>query len=120
MRGIPREVKESVLSVSRSKWFFIRKVFIPGAFPAIVTGSIAAWGGAWNALVVSEYGVFNKKTYKVFGIGSLLDIATYERGGSLFIFLCLFSLVLAIILLNRFFWQKLYQLAAKRFSMEVD
>lgn len=120
MKRIPREVKESVLSVSRSKWFFIRKVLIPGAFPAIVTGSIAAWGGAWNALVVSEYGVFNKKTYKVFGIGSLLDIATYERGDSLFIFLCLFSLVLAIILLNRFFWQKLYQLAAKRFSMEVD
>jgi NitT/TauT family transport system permease protein len=120
MRRIPREVKESVLSVSRSKWFFIRKVLIPGAFPAIVTGSIAAWGGAWNALVVSEYGVFNNKTYKVFGIGSLLDIATYERGDSLFIFLCLFSLVLAIILLNRFFWQKLYQLAAKRFSMEVD
>jgi NitT/TauT family transport system permease protein len=120
MRSIPREVKESVLSISNSKWFFIRKVLIPGAFPAIVTGSIAAWGGAWNALVVSEYGIFNKKTYKVFGIGSLLDIATYERGDSLFIFLCLFSLVLAIILLNRSFWQKLYRLAAKRFSMEVD
>ncbi len=119
VRTIPEELKESVLAFGASKWFYIRKVILPASFLSLITGSLSGWGGAWNALVVSEYVVFNDKVHSVFGIGPFLDIATYEKGNSLMIFLCLASLILTIILLNKLVWQKLYNLGANRFSLEV-
>jgi NitT/TauT family transport system permease protein len=120
LKNIPRELKESVLSLSPSTWFYIKKLLIPGAFPALITGSLAAWGGGWNALVVSEYGVFNQQAYKVFGIGSLIDIAAYQKGDPILLFLCLAALVFTVIMLNRLVWQKLYRLASERFSLEIS
>lgn len=120
LRNIPQELKESVLSLSPSTWFYIKKLLLPGAFPALITGSLAAWGGGWNALVVSEYGVFNQQVYKVFGIGSLIDIAAYQKGDPILLFLCLAALVFTVIMLNRLVWQKLYRLASERFSLEVS
>ncbi len=120
LKNIPQELKESVLSLSPSTWFYIKKLLLPGAFPALITGSLAAWGGGWNALVVSEYGVFNQQVYKVFGIGSLIDIAAYQKGDPILLFLCLAALVFTVIMLNRLVWQKLYWLASERFSLEVS
>ncbi len=120
MRNIPQEIKESVAALTSSRLFIARKVLIPGSFPALVTGSLAAWGGAWNALVVAEYGVFSGQTYSVFGIGALLDKANYEYGDPIKIGITLTVLILTIILLNRLVWQKLYRLAARRFAMEME
>jgi NitT/TauT family transport system permease protein len=120
MKNIPQEIKESVASLSTSRWFLAKKVLIPGSFPALVTGSLAAWGGAWNALVVAEYGVFGGKVYNVFGIGALLDQANYQDGDPIKIGITLTVLVLTIIVLNKLVWQNLYRLAAKRFSLEIE
>ncbi len=120
MRHLPRELKESVRAYSPSSSFFIRRLLLPGSFPALVTGSLAAWGGGWNALVVSEYGVFNERTYKVTGIGSLLDVAAYEQGSAVLMFLVLGTIILTIVLLNRLVWQRLYTLSSRRFSLEVE
>ncbi len=120
MRNIPEEIKESIMALTKSRTFLAKKVLIPGSFPALVTGSLAAWGGSWNALVVAEYGVFKGQTYSVFGIGALLDKANYQYGDPLKIAITLTVLVLIIIVLNRLVWQKLYRFAAKRFSLEIE
>lgn len=120
MRNIPEEIKESITAITKSRVFLAKKVLIPGSFPALVTGSLAAWGGSWNALVVAEYGVFKGQTYSVFGIGALLDKANYQYGDPLKIAITLAVLVLTIIVLNRLVWQRLYRLAAKRFSLEIE
>lgn len=120
MKSIPREIRESVASLSSSRWFIAKKVLIPGSFPALVTGSLAAWGGSWNALVVAEYGVFDGRVYDVFGIGALLNIANYQDGDPLKIGITLMVLVSTIIVLNKLVWQNLYRLAAKRFSLEIE
>jgi len=86
--------------------------------PSLITGSITAWGGGWNALIVSEYLVYKGQTYSVLGIGALLDEATYQTGNSLMMLLTLLVMVAAIILLNRFFWRKLYHAAARRYRIE--
>ncbi len=120
MRNIPEEIKESITALTKSRTFLAKKVLIPGSFPALVTGSLAAWGGSWNALVVAEYGVFKGRTYSVFGIGALLDKANYQYGDPLKIAITLTVLVLTIIVLNRLIWQRLYRFAAKRFSLEIE
>lgn len=120
MRNIPEEIKESITALTSSRLFLAKKVLIPGSFPALVTGSLAAWGGSWNALVVAEYGVFKGKTYSVFGIGALLDKANYQYGDPIKIAITLTVLVLTIIVLNRLVWQRLYRFAAKRFSLEIE
>lgn len=118
---IPREFKEPVtLFSSRSKLFIFRKLIFPAAFPGFVTGSLAAFGAGWNALVVAEFSVFNGVVYQTFGIGSLIDRAAYIQGDMALLTLCLTALVVTIIILNKAVWQPLYNLAERRYTMEVD
>ncbi|MCK4776880.1 MAG: ABC transporter permease subunit, partial [Actinomycetia bacterium] len=78
IRVIPKEIKESAQAFGASRWFYFKRILLPASFPSLITGSITGWGGAWNALVVSEYVIFQHQTHTAFGIGSLLDIATFE------------------------------------------
>lgn len=117
---IPREIRESVESFTQSRIFILKKVILPGAFPAFVTGSLAAWGAGWNALVVAEYSVFKRKTYSTFGIGALIDKAAYDKGDPVLLALCLIALVVTIIIINRLVWQPLYRLAARKYRLEVE
>lgn len=117
---IPREFKEPVTLFSRKKLFILRKLIFPAAFPGFITGSLAAFGAGWNALVVAEFSVFNGRVYQTFGIGSLIDRAAYIEGDMALLTLCLTALVLTIIILNKAVWQPLYDMAEKKYTLEVD
>jgi NitT/TauT family transport system permease protein len=87
--------------------------------PSLITGSITAWGGGWNALILSEYFVYNGQTHQVLGIGSLLDAATYSNNGnSVMILLSLLSMVAVVLMLNRLMWRPLYNLATERYRLD--
>jgi len=118
VRNVPGDLKEAARAFGLSRWQYWRKVLLPAMVPSLITGSITAWGGGWNALIVSEYLVYKGQTYSVLGIGALLDEATYQTGNSLMMLLTLLVMVAAIILLNRFFWRKLYHAAARRYRIE--
>jgi len=55
IKSIPGDVIEVANSFGIKDWKFIRYVLLPAIFPGIIVGSIQAWGGAWNASIVSEY-----------------------------------------------------------------
>ncbi len=55
IKHIPGDVIEAANSFGIKDWSFVRYVILPAIFPGIVVGSIQAWGGAWNATIVSEY-----------------------------------------------------------------
>ena len=98
---IPEELKEAARAFgSEPMWPRWRKLDVPALMPSIVTGSITAWGGGWNALILSEYFVYRGHTYKVLGLGALLDAATYETGNGLMILLSLLSMVVVVISLE--------------------
>jgi len=118
IKNIPEDMKEAVRSVGVRRSKYWRKLLIPATFPSLVTGSITAWGGGWNALIISEYIVYRGKTYRVFGIGSLLSEAVYRSGNFPMIFFSLVSLIAVIILMNRFFWRRLYNWSAQRYHIE--
>jgi NitT/TauT family transport system permease protein len=115
---IPADLKEAARSFGLSRFAAWRTLTLPAILPSLLTGSITAWGGGWNALILSEYFIYRDKTYKVFGLGSMLDDATYQTGHSLMILLTLLSMVLVVILLNRLMWRRLYNIATDRYRID--
>jgi NitT/TauT family transport system permease protein len=119
VRNIPSELKEAARALGLGRWMTWRKLVLPALLPSLITGSITAWGGGWNSLIVSEYLVYKEKVYSVRGIGSLLDQATYVSGDRQLILLTLVSLTSTIVLLNRFVWRRAYALASDRYKIEA-
>ena len=118
VRSLPSDLKDlpKVLNVNRrSAW---RNVYIPGAMTALVTGSITAIGGAWNALVVAEY--FTGPNGKLItqtsaGIGKVIVIAT-NQGNILTSTLAVFSMTVLIVVFNLTVWRRVYHYATKRYA----
>jgi len=94
-----------------------RTLIIPGIFPYIITGSITASCGAWNASVVAEYVEFGGKTYATTGIGATIARAT-DTGNYALMLAGTLVMVISVILINQLFWQRLYRLAEERYRME--
>ncbi|MCL5677407.1 MAG: ABC transporter permease subunit [Firmicutes bacterium] len=117
VRSIPRDMKEAARSFGLKGWLYWRRVVLPAIVPSVITGSITAIGGGWNALIVSEYVTYKHEVLKAFGIGYLLDKAVYETQNFQMVWLSLAGMVLAIFLLNHFVWRRLYDRASVMFRM---
>ena len=115
----PAELREVSLTFGIRQGLFIRKVFLPFLLPSLVTGSITAFGGGWNALIVSEYVVYAKKDYGVDGLGAFLDRATYQGAHPVLIVAALLVMTAAVVAANRFFWIPLYERVTQRYSYDA-
>ena len=115
---LPEDLKEAARAFGLTRFQTWRKLTIPALLPSLITGSITAWGGGWNALILSEYFVYRNHTYEVTGLGALLDIATYETGGGVMILLSLLSMIAVVLILNHFIWRRLYDIAAERYRID--
>ena len=73
--AIPADVLETAQAFGVRGGLFWKRILIPSIAPSFVTGSIAACGGGWNALVLSEYVRYRGTTYSTTGIGALLLVA---------------------------------------------
>ena len=117
--SIPEEMNEAATVVGIRGWRYVRHVFVPAILPRLVTGCVTAWGGGWNAVILSEYVVSGGKLYSVRGIGATLDHATYVTGDGQVMALSLAAMVALIVLVNRLFWEPLYRGVAERYKMEA-
>jgi len=96
------------------KW---KTLILPPLFPYLITGAIAAGGGAWNASVVAEFVTFSGNTVSTVGIGSSIAKATAD-GNFPKLLASTLVMILTVVLINRFFWRRLYHLAEDRFKLE--
>jgi len=115
--AIPQDLKYTTAMLQlgrRERW---RTLFLPALFPYLVTGAITAGGGAWNASIVAEYVQFNGQTLTVTGIGATIATATAQGNYALLLAATL-SMVLAVVLINRLLWRRLYRLAEEHYRME--
>jgi NitT/TauT family transport system permease protein len=117
--SIPEEMNEAATVLGLRGTSYLRRVFVPAILPRLVTGCITAWGGAWNAIILSEYVIAGGKLYAVRGIGAILDHATYVSGDGQVVALSLAAMVALIVLINRIFWDPLYERVAERYKMEA-
>ncbi|MGC8500885.1 MAG: ABC transporter permease subunit [Leptospirillia bacterium] len=115
----PAELREVSLTFGIRSGLFFRKIFLPFLLPSLVTGSITAFGGGWNALIVSEYVVYAKKDYGVEGLGAFLDRATYQGSHPVLIVAALIVMTAAVVVANRLFWVPLYERVTRRYSYDA-
>jgi NitT/TauT family transport system permease protein len=120
IRSLPPDLTEAARAYGLKGRKFFRRVLLPGIFPALVTGSITAFGGGWNTLIVAEY--LTRPTgpgLSVLGIGQLIDLG-YAAGpsGNALMAAALFALVGTVIAINELLWKPLYRRAATQYRYD--
>jgi len=116
--AIPQDLKFTTQLLQLNRWQRWRTLILPGIFPYLITGAITASGGAWNASIVAEYQNFGGEILSVNGIGSLIAHATVD-GNYPLLLAGTIAMVLAVVLINRLVWRRLYVLAEEKYRMEV-
>jgi NitT/TauT family transport system permease protein len=117
LKAIPDDLQEFTDSFGVKGMAKLKRLLWPAALPSIMTGTITAMGGAWNALVVAEYTTLNNKVYAVTGIGSILNSSIAQNNQSLFI-VSLFIMVATVFSMNHFVYRPLYDKILDRYRME--
>jgi NitT/TauT family transport system permease protein len=118
MQRVPTDLKESLRSLGLSRGAIHRKLTLPACLPSLVTGSVVAWGGTWNALILSEYVSYRGRVYEVLGVGALLNRATFKTGSRALLFLSLAALVITVVAFNRLVWDRLFRYVNARYRLE--
>jgi NitT/TauT family transport system permease protein len=118
VQRVPGDLRESLRALGLSRWEIHRRLVLPACMPSLVTGSVVAWGGTWNALILSEYVVYKEHTYSVLGVGALLNRATFETGSRSLLFLSLAALVITVVAFNHVVWRRLYDHVTVRYRLE--
>lgn len=118
LKAIPSDVKEVVDSFKPTKFLKFKRLLFPASLPSLMTGTITAWGGGWNALIIAEYISLQGKIYSVPGIGSILNTSLNEDKKGIFI-IALLIMVFTIFSINHFVYRPLYAKISGRFTMEV-
>ena len=110
---IPNELRLAADNLGLKGWLKWKRVYLPAIFPAYITGAITASGGSWNASIVAEYVTWGKTTLVADGLGSYIKQMT-DAGDFHRIALGIGVMCVFVMLLNRFFWRKLYLRAEDR------
>jgi len=116
IRSIPGDILEASRSFGLKGLSFYWHILLPAIFPGIIIGSVQAWGGAWNATIVSEYINYNGTVTSVPGLGSFLTQATLW-GDPALVTIAVGVMVLVILIMNSLIWRVLFE-RAERYKFE--
>ena len=121
VRGLPPDLEEAARSFGLKGWKRFTQVVLPGIFPALITGSITAFGGGWNTLIVAEYLTGNStQVLSVFGIGRSIDLGAelpHNTGYPLLV-AALLTLVATVVAINELIWKPLYRRAVEKYRYD--
>ena len=121
VKNIPAEMREVGQLFGFKGLKRVTHLVIPSILPSIVTGSILSWGTGWNTIIFAEYlpstepGV---QSVSVPGIGSLLDIAGYEYGNTIFLVFILGIIAVIVLSMEGFVWRRLLR-KFEKYRVEV-
>lgn len=105
-----KQIKESLSDAAKiyqaKNYKYTLYVLFPLIFPAVITGSLVAWGEAWETIIAAEIIV------NIQGVGSYLaDVAGSSRPEKLAIGIIL--LLLLLFLINKYIWLPLLNISTK-------
>ncbi|MCI4321865.1 MAG: ABC transporter permease subunit [Thermoplasmata archaeon] len=119
LRGIPPDLEEAARAFGLSKWQYYRRLVLPAILPAFITGSITAFGGGWNTLIVAEYFTARSHTFQLLGIGELIDVGNAAGKAGLPLMVgALFAMVGSVVALNELFWKPRYRVAVEKYRID--
>lgn len=114
--AIPEQLKDATTMFRLSAVARWRALYLPAAFPALVTGWVTAAGGAWNGSIVAEYIEAGGTLRTTEGLGSLISGATAHANFPLLAGgIALMSLI--VVGWNRLVWRTLMHWAQSRFGL---
>jgi len=115
--AIPTDLREAASNFGLSGWRLWKNLLLPGIFPSLITGLITASGGTWNASIVAEVVTWGSTTLTATGLGSYIAQWT-EKGDYPHIVLGVAVMSIYVVILNRFFWRKLYAVSQTRYRLD--
>lgn len=115
--AIPTEMLEAAGIFGLRKWQLWKTVIIPAIFPFWVTGAVTATGGAWNASIVAEVASWGQNKLVADGLGAYIAQVT-EKGDKPAIYFSIMVMSFFVVLINRVFWRRLYDLAERKFKLD--
>jgi NitT/TauT family transport system permease protein len=121
LRSLPPDLDEAAHSFGLHGWNRFTRVVLPGIFPALITGSITAFGGGWNTLIVAEYlNVGTSQSLSLFGIGRAIDVgyAMPSQEGYPLMVAALLTLVATVVTINELIWKPLYRRAVEKYRYD--
>ena len=114
--ALPEQLKDAATVFQLSSVARWRTLYLPAAFPTLVTGWLTAAGGAWNGSIVAEYIEVGGSLRTTRGLGSLISEATAHAnfpllaGG-------IASMSLIVVGWNRLMWRPLMRWSSNRFGL---
>lgn len=112
IRTIPQNVRDTAQLFSVKGAKYLTNVVFPAIYPALVSGSMAGWGGGWYFLVVGEFTTFGGVEHEVFGIGSFIAESAYA-GDIVLSLIGIWALAAMVLAINTFVWTPLLHHARK-------
>ena len=114
--AVPEQLKDATAVFRLPALATWRALYVPAAFPALVTGWVTAAGGAWNGSIVAEYIEAGGTLQTTTGLGSLISVATARANYPLLAGgITLMSLI--VVGWNRFVWRQMMRLAQSRYTL---
>src|SRR2546425_1040377 len=114
--AIPEQLKDAAAAFQLPPVARWRTLYLPAAFPALVTGWVTAAGGAWNGSIVAEYIEAGGTLRVTRGLGSLISVATAHANFPLLAGgIAVMSLM--VVGWNRLVWRSLMVWAQTRFGL---
>ncbi|MGA9838879.1 MAG: ABC transporter permease subunit [Thermoplasmata archaeon] len=121
IRGLPPDLEEAAHAFGLKGWKRFTRVLLPGLFPALITGSITAFGGGWNTLIVAEYlNVGSSQSLSLFGVGRAIDVgyAMPNHTGYPLMVAALLVLIASVVAINELIWKPLYRRAVEKYRYD--
>lgn len=114
--AIPQQLKDATAAFRLPRLARWRVLYLPAAFPALVTGWVTAAGGAWNGSIVAEYIEAGGRLRTTRGLGSLISEATAHANFPLLAGgIAVMSLM--VVGWNRVVWRSMMEWARARFGV---
>ena len=116
IRSIPKDWLYAQKTLRLRGWLRWKKLIIPVIAPHLVTGSMAAAGGAWNVSIVTEVIRWHGKEIHATGLGTYISLAAADgkvvEHISAVVVMCLY-----VVVLNRLFWYPLCRMVMHRYKI---
>ncbi len=115
--AIPTDLREAAALFGLHRWQLWKTLIIPAIFPFWVTGALTATGGAWNASIVAEVATWGNDKLVADGLGAYIAQVT-EQGDQPAIYFSIIVMAFFVVVINRFFWRRLYDLAERKYKLD--
>lgn len=105
-KQIRTDVSEAAKVFGANNLKYLIYVLFPLLYPSIITGSIIAWGEAWETIIAAEIIV------NVPGVGNYLSQAGNNSQSNVLV-IGILSLLLILFIINKYLWLSLLNASSK-------